>query len=306
MGEHIYGQIFYYEEDKSIEDPVALTQFYREELQLHGMTNPSVLYEMSLIEGGFGVLNEFPPAMNVSWSYLVQAAELGHPAALHKLASAYFTGIYGAYSVPIDIGRSLVLDQMAAIQGYFPAHLSLGYKHLKGIGVKQSCERALLHYEYAANTVVNNYQKRGYGVQYERLHISQAEKKRKELAPEILEYYHQAAVEGDIAAATNLGNIYLQGIRIAPQNISLALYYYKLGYDWGGVAASGLLGYTLVQLEIANKLYSTNQELIDLYGSQTKLFLKYAVVRGDVNAGVGIGTISPDNITFSLNYATQA
>lgn len=291
MGDHIYGRIFFYEEEKVIESPKALREFYLEEVRRHGEANPSVLYELSLIEGGFGELNDFTPAMNVSWRYLVKAAELGHPAALHKLATAYFTGIYGAYSVPIDVGRSLLLDQMSAMQGYFPAHLSLGYKHLKGIGVKQSCERALLHYEYTANIVVDNYLKRGYGVQYERLHISQAEKKKKEIAPEILEYYHQAAIEGDIAAATNLGNMYLQGIRVAPQNLSTALYYYKLGYDWGGVAASGLLGYTLVQLEIANKFYATNQDILDTYGPQTKQFLKYAIVRGDVNAGVGIGKV---------------
>ena len=212
--DHLLGNIFYYEENKHVSDTDAVLRFYQQQIDT-GTSEAYVYYELSLIEGGFGELNARTPSMNVSWNYLVIAAQLGHPAALHKLATAYFTGLYGAYSVPIDIGRSLILDQMAALKGYVPAHMSLGYKHSKGIGVKLSCEKALLHYEYAANVVIDNLLRRGYAVQNERLHISQAERKRREMRPEVLEYYHQAAVEGEVQSAINLGNIYLQGSRIA-------------------------------------------------------------------------------------------
>jgi TPR repeat protein len=198
--DHWHGRIFHYEEELHIRDSESLRDYYRQIVEADP-TDRDALYELSLIEGGFGHRNDraATPSMNASWDYLQSSAQLGHPAALHKLATSYFTGLYGAYSVPIDIGRSLVLDQVAAIQGYFAAHVSLGYKHFKGIGVTQNCEKALLHYEYAANFVIENLFKRGYAVQNERLHISQAERKSKEMRPEVLDYYHQAAVEGDIA-----------------------------------------------------------------------------------------------------------
>jgi hypothetical protein len=44
---------------------------------------------------------------------------------------------------------------MSALSGNPEAHMSMGYRYLHGIGVKPSCERALLHYEVAANEAVH-------------------------------------------------------------------------------------------------------------------------------------------------------
>lgn len=259
--DHRRGDIFHYEEDKAIQDPLLLAEEYKSPSSLN---DPKYLFELSLIEGGFGELNPFPPNMTSSWSYLTSSAKLGHAGALHKLASAYFTGVYGGHRIPVDIGRSIVLDQMSALAGYAPAHVSLGYKHLKGLGVKASCERAAVHYEFAANAVVNRILRRGYALQNERIHLSQLERKlnKNELSNDLLQYYHHAALDGDVLAATNLGTIYLYGTRTAPQNVSKALYYLKTGYQWGGVAAAGLLGYTLMHLHMAVTLVSFAHSLL--------------------------------------------
>jgi hypothetical protein len=39
--------------------------------------------------------------------------------------------------------------------------MALGYRHLRGLGVQQSCDKALLHYEYAANVAAAQIEARG-------------------------------------------------------------------------------------------------------------------------------------------------
>jgi hypothetical protein len=85
-----------------------------------------------------------------------------------------------------------------------------------------------------------------------------------------------------------VGNIYLHGSRTANQNITKALQYFKMAYDWGGVAASGLLGYTLIQLEMAHyKTWGMYEEILLAYAGLTRRILSYAMNRGDANALIG-------------------
>lgn len=60
--------------------------------------------------------------------------------------------------------RSLAVDYFAALAGSPEAHMSAGYRSLKGLGVAQSCEKAALHYEFAANYAVNQIASRGYAL----------------------------------------------------------------------------------------------------------------------------------------------
>lgn len=252
-------------------------------------------FELSLIHGGFGLLKEpYHSNIKLSWLHLMNAAKLGHPAALHKLATVSFIGYYGGYTVSTNIGLSIILDQLAAVQGYVPSHVSLGYKHAKGIGLVQSCENAISYYEYVANINDDAIKKRGYTFPNERFDVLFLERRSRgsggsaEVTLDVMDYYHQSALEGDVSSATNLGNMYLYGGRTASQNITKSLYYYKLGYNWGGVQAAGLLGYVLVQLEIAHyRAYGGNEEIIRLYAKETKNILRYASNRHDPNGILG-------------------
>ena len=42
--------------------------------------------------------------------------------------------------------------------------MSLGYRYLRGLGVRKSCVKALLFYEYAANYAAIDMEYRGYSI----------------------------------------------------------------------------------------------------------------------------------------------
>jgi TPR repeat protein len=65
-----------------------------------------------------------------------------------------------------------MLSRFAALAGYAPAHMTLGYRFYHGEGVPESCETALLHYEYAANEAASQIEKRGYVLPLERNRLS--------------------------------------------------------------------------------------------------------------------------------------
>jgi hypothetical protein len=65
-----------------------------------------------------------------------------------------------------------MLSRLSALAGYAPAHMTLGYRFYHGEGVPESCETALLHYEYAANEAASQIEKRGYVLPLERNRLS--------------------------------------------------------------------------------------------------------------------------------------
>ena len=126
------------------------------------------LYELSMIlevyadnnylnmYGGASPTNQMDMtdySYDVVLELLIQAAEEGHPDAQHEVAAIYNTGIYSGL-VPMDATRSLLLEYMSSLSGNPEAHIGMGYRYLHGLGVKPSCDRALIHYEYAANEVI--------------------------------------------------------------------------------------------------------------------------------------------------------
>lgn len=59
----------------------------------------------------------------------------------------YSTGLGG---VKEDQGKALLYYTFAALQGYKPAEMALGYRYWAGIGAKEDCSTALDYYEGAA------------------------------------------------------------------------------------------------------------------------------------------------------------
>jgi TPR repeat protein len=120
----------------------------------------------------------------LSFSNLLRAASFGQPQAQHAVASAYSTGLYRGLRVPMDPGRSyllelcmhfnpfftlyyarsLVLDYFSTLAGTPEAHMSIGHRYLKGLGVPRSCEKAAIHYEFAANHAAEQILSRGYAL----------------------------------------------------------------------------------------------------------------------------------------------
>jgi TPR repeat protein len=194
--------------------------------------------------------------LEAGYALLVGAAELGEPRAQHVLAGAYQTGILpGVRStlVPLDHGRSLLLEHLSALAGLPEANMGMGWRYQYGRGVMESCDKALLHYEYAANHVVAVLKTRPYMMYVHKERLTGTAEgpsggRRAGADMEVVDYYkHMALRDRDPAAAMSLANLYLNGNADIEQNVGSAMEYLTLAADLGHVAASGQLSYLMLQ-----------------------------------------------------------
>lgn len=133
----------------------------------------SIAYELAeLLEFSPALLQDF----NVSsLELLLTAARLGNSAAQHKVSTIFGTGVSRDHLLPMDAGRSLVLEYMAALSGDVLANMGMGYRLMHGIGVVENCELALPFYEYAANIAADAIEKSaGYSAVPDRMKLSEA------------------------------------------------------------------------------------------------------------------------------------
>ncbi|OCF76752.1 hypothetical protein I204_02453 [Kwoniella mangroviensis CBS 8886] len=105
------------------------------------------------VYGVRGKLRMFPPKgmkQDLQASYNSYKKYLEHtadPEAQFMVGFFHSTGLGG---VDQDQGKALLYYTFAAVQGYRPASMALGYRHWAGIGVKEDCMLALDHYQTAA------------------------------------------------------------------------------------------------------------------------------------------------------------
>ena len=62
--------------------------------------------------------------------------------------------------------------------------MSMGFRYQHGIGVPESCEKAMKYYEYAANHAVKQIEKRGFSVHGDRTKLSEIDVSSKREADE--------------------------------------------------------------------------------------------------------------------------
>lgn len=172
----------------------------------------------------------------------------GIPEGQIMLAATFSTGVHMSLT-PLNAHSAIQLQHMAALSGLPEAHMALGYRYLYGLGVPESCESALKHYEYAANHVVNEIEARGssFYIDHSRLSDSSLSRKRPkdEFDPELMDFYTKLAEEGDMQAAMTASNVYLTGARKVPQNPALADKYLRLAASKDVPTARGQLGYKM-------------------------------------------------------------
>jgi hypothetical protein len=183
----------------------------------------------TVVESGSDDVDENPSSHLVpiiSWNTLGFAAEMGNPNAQHVLATAYSTGVFAGYLVPMDATRALILEHMSALSGHIGAHMGMGFRYMNGIVVDESCERALPHYEFAANHANQQLMARRYSVYIEKMKLAEVDNgqgKIGEVTPEVLDYYIHLANEGDVSSALSLSNIYRRGSRSIDADHDLAM-----------------------------------------------------------------------------------
>jgi TPR repeat protein len=279
-------------------------------------------------------------AMSEGFAYLSRAASMGHVMAQHRLASAFATGLFGAGLIPMNAGKALMLEYMAALGGSPEAAMGMGNRYLYGIGVPENCETSKAFYEFAANVAADQIQKRGLPVHSERVKISETEvaatSGRKNIDTEVVDYYkHLVSGGGDSAAAHTLGGMYLQGSRFVEQDVAKAVFYFSIAADIGDTPASGQLGYLLAQQlvlrlntkkEKAKKTLDggnedrLKEENLSVSGIQEgpkmpskiadevkkiKKLLRYADNRGDVHGKLGLGYLQYTGLSETAEDSAQ-
>lgn len=269
-------------------------------------------------------LLEADPTLSTKHSYistLIRAAAGGHPEAQHKLSVAYATGVAARDIMPMDAGRAVFLEYMSALSGNTLANMGMGYRYHQGIGVAESCEAALPHYEYAANVAAQAFEERGaLSPQPDTLKLSEANDPsgkwlKREGTQELTDYYASLAEQGDGLAALTLGNMLLVGTRLSPANETKALYYLNLAAEAQNPAGAGLQGYVM----LLQHLRSAREEIAKHNGDYTaaqrfsqseegeatvaKLLklLRLAGKKGDVNGVLGLGMAYFHGVGVSAN-----
>lgn len=248
---------------------------------------------------------------------LIRAADGGNHNAQHKLSAAYATGVYAAdHLVPMDAGRSLLLEYVSALSGNVLANIGMGYRFMNGIGVVENCDQALPYYEYAANQAIADIIRLGQPVNPDKMKLSEvldpnARWLKSEATSELTDYYSHLAEKGDVTAASTLGNLYLMGTRLIPVDHDRAIYYLQIAANAKNAAASGHLGYLLLKKFHHRETYGEEMDMSKLNSPTATMdvpafmvdnnerinknttymieLVKYAHRKGEVSGIVGLG-----------------
>ena len=264
------------------------------------------------------------PTLSAKHSYLttlIRAAAGGHPEAQHKLSVAYGTGIAARDIVPMDAGRAVFLEYMSALSGNVLANMGMGYRYFQGIGVAESCDASLPHYEFAANVAAQTIEEQGLHIaQPDTLKLSEANDpagkwSKRESTQELTDYYAQLAEQGDVMAALTLGNMLLVGTRMAPANITRALHFLDLAAEANNPSAAGLQGYVMLQQhlhaarreaalhngDLAMAQRFSQSEVSEATIAKVLRLLRIAGKKNDVNGVLGLGLAYFHGVGVSAN-----
>lgn len=207
--------------------------------------------------------------------------------------------------------------------------MGMGYRYFQGVGVAESCDSALPHYEFAANHAAEYVQVHNlYTPQPDTLKLSEAndpagKRGQREGSQELTDYYSHLAEQGDALAALTLGNMLLMGTRSAPANETRALYYLDMAAEAKNPAGAGLQGYVMLlqhirqaHLEIrrdpkGGQRFSQSDEA-EYQVSKILRLLRFSSKKGDVNGVLGLGLAYfhgvgvPVNVSKALEHMQRA
>lgn len=297
-------------------DPIKASKYYAEIINIDNYKFPSTELNRNKMEAMFelsDLLEQYPDLAddlnkNVfdPLDLLLKAAEMGHSAAQHRLAAAYSTGVHSSL-VHFDSARALLLDFLAASSGNVEANMAMGYRYKSGIGVPESCELAKNFYEFAANIAAEQIEDRGFAPFVDRSKIIDLTKvgskqQGRDMDEELADYYRHLAGEGDVNAALTLGILMTTGSRQLPQDYDKAIQFLSIASKGHSYAASGMLGYILVQSigsHESKRKFSPSQ-IVDLLERSSR--------QRDSNGIVGLGLAylrGFDSITKNVTHAVE-
>ncbi|KAI9275795.1 hypothetical protein BDA99DRAFT_496467 [Phascolomyces articulosus] len=208
-----------------------------------------------LAEINFYAKYTHPRNYPAAFEYYSELASVGNATAQQMVGFMYATGVGNV--VERDQAQALLYHTFAAHGGDTAAEMTLGYRHLLGIGTEQKCEDAIYYYQRVAEKAINYYLAGppggyapplpkirlsdevggvyGYGASVmtdKRYRPNSATSERTVSIEEVLQYWrYLAQTKGDFEAQLMLGQIYYQGTRSIPQDFKEAYYFFEQVID---------------------------------------------------------------------------
>jgi TPR repeat protein len=130
----------------------------------------------------------------------------------------------------------------ASTQGHIGALMGMGYRHMEGYGVPQSCTTAALNYVEVAKQITAIYSA-GMPQAVELIRLNLDTKDKKAMSNSEISLFMLIASSGDTGAAAAIGRRYLLGIDGFRQNYKKALQFLKIAADSNHGGALALIGY---------------------------------------------------------------
>jgi len=203
---------------------------------------------MTLATFNFFSPHNHPRNFTRAFEWYQEMARLnGNSTAHNMLGFMYATGIGGV--VPKDQAKALLYNTFAADAGNSASAMTVGYRHLTGIGVPQNCNQAVHYYKTVADQTIGwlrggppggrQVYKEAYrladeegGVYGEGASVSssgyQAAKNAQsgEVHDDLLEYLDLMSRKGELKATFSLGRLHYEGSRELKQDFHAAKDYF--------------------------------------------------------------------------------
>ncbi|CAF4252753.1 unnamed protein product [Rotaria socialis] len=215
-----------------------------------------------------------PMNFNQAKLYFDQGAELGSPPSHFGLYFLNSAGLIPNASIP----KALVHLSFAAVDGYNPAQMALGYRYWRTVSLAHSCESALMFYKQVA-TYVSSKMTSATGQLIQRIRLYDEEEHPTQnnimVDEDLVQYYQLLADRGDAQAQYGLGQLYY----LRDTAFDKALYYFRLAAENGNSNAMAYLG----------KLYAEKNEYVKQNNFTALQFFQRSAEKGNPIGQSGIG-----------------
>ncbi|CAF4702676.1 unnamed protein product, partial [Rotaria sp. Silwood2] len=173
---------------------------------------------------------------------------------------------------------ALIHLSFAAIDGYSPAQMTLGYRYWRTVSLAHSCESALMFYKQVA-TYVSSKMTSATGQLIQRIRLYDEEEHPTQnnimVDEDLVQYYQLLADRGDAQAQYGLGQLYY----LRDTAFDKALYYFRLAAENGNSNAMAYLG----------KLYSEKNDYIKQNNVTALQFFQRSAEKGNPIGQAGVG-----------------
>lgn len=190
----------------------------------------------------------------LSAALFVWASELGDPEAQGQMGLRYSLGLQDpsvwdkdgitTFEAP-DQDKALLHYYFAAMNGDNYARMVLGYRHMQGLGVPNSCWTAASYYQPVAEQVADLATKPNTFpfIERIRLHVQTNHGLKTDRQREVLQYYQYSADKGNVDAQTAVGQVLNYGTHGVQRDHAQALHYLQRAADAGDHDAMAHLGH---------------------------------------------------------------